>query len=394
MITLKIFGSSDNFSLKSMAMIPRLLMVTKCLFTAMKISSKKKLSFKVEDTFIKENYMLSGERVTVFTQTSENKYIKLNLEFVFKGKGIQTKVASLSSVDYHWSVSGFYRLDQMLKTISNLPNCYNPLTPKDFAIYVLDDYAVHIIPEIRKALYQRVYVLVVMRGGIIGFIQANDTDLHHHIKSCYRNEEMALVLKKLEVEKNKVLNSEVPANLQAIIKKLILPKGIRRANIEGNELLDYMECEAIFDDLEATRQSDNNDLFFSDEERDQENVALEQGNDVSTTNMPVSPKPSIISSIQNICSDPEVNRDAKFLDDHQKVFEDNGTSIMFKPHLSKMKSAFYEARRSVKKIILTENNINKQQKDKENASKPENTNTLVNIAQEGDSNIFELLQNL
>ena len=54
-----------------------------------------------------------------------------------------------------------------------------------------------------------------------------------------------------------------------------------------------MEAEAIFDDLEATQQSDNNDLFSRDEESDQENVALEQ-DDVSTTNTPVSPKPSII----------------------------------------------------------------------------------------------------
>ena len=58
--------------------------------------------------------------------------------------------------------------------------------------------------EIKKALYQRGYVLIVMGGGITGFIQANDTDLHHHLKSRYRNEEMTLMLKKLEVDKNKV----------------------------------------------------------------------------------------------------------------------------------------------------------------------------------------------
>ena len=51
----------------------------------------------------------------------------------------------------------------MLKTISNLPNRFNPFTQKDFAIYVLDDYAVHLMPEIQKAYYQRGYVLVVMR---------------------------------------------------------------------------------------------------------------------------------------------------------------------------------------------------------------------------------------
>ena len=97
-------------------------------------SQQKTLSFKGEYTFIKEKYMLSRERVTVFTQVSSNKNIKLNPEFVFRGKGTRTKVAAPDSVNYYWSVSGSYRLDQMLKTISNLPNHYNPFTTKDFAI--------------------------------------------------------------------------------------------------------------------------------------------------------------------------------------------------------------------------------------------------------------------
>ena len=67
---------------------------------------------------------------------------------------------------------------------------------------------------------------------------------------------------------------------------------------------------------------------------------------------------------------------------------------MFKPHLNKMKSAFYEARRIVKKRILTENNVNKQPKDEENGKEPENTNARLDIAQENDNNNFELLQNL
>ena len=207
----------------------------------------------------------------------------------------------------------------MLKTISYLPNHYNPLTPKDFAIYVLDNYAVHLMPEVRKALYQRGYVLALMGGGITGFIQANDTDLHHHLNSRYRNEEMVLMLKKLKVDKNKVLapsreeminmllaawketdvdftavfkklfvtnkfngsedflvsdklfsfigddmsefrrqllNSEVAINLQAVIKKLIPPKGIQRNKIDGSELLDFMEGEVIFNNLESKDQSE------------------------------------------------------------------------------------------------------------------------------------------
>ena len=59
------------------------------------------------------------------------------------------------------------------------------------------------MPEIRKALYQRGYVLVLMGGGITGFIQASNTNPHHRFKGCYRNKEMVLMLKKLEVVKTK-----------------------------------------------------------------------------------------------------------------------------------------------------------------------------------------------
>ena len=84
------------------------------------------------------------------------------------------------------------------KNIKNLPHCFNPFTQKGLAIYVLDDYAVHLMPEIRKALYEKGYILMLMCGGITGFIQANDTDLHKRLKALYREEEMNLMLKILE----------------------------------------------------------------------------------------------------------------------------------------------------------------------------------------------------
>ena len=53
----------------------------------------------------------------------------------------------------------------------------------------------------------------------------------------------------------------------------------------------------------------------------------------------------------NISDDPLINKDAKFLDAFQNAFEANETSVVFKPHFTKLKAAFYEARRSVKKRI-------------------------------------------
>ena len=41
--------------------------------------------------------------------------------------------------------------------------------------------------------------------------------------------------------RRELLKSVLPANLQIVIKKIIKPKGIRRKNLEGFELLNYME---------------------------------------------------------------------------------------------------------------------------------------------------------
>ena len=116
-------------------------------------SQQKTMAFKNEDAFVKENHSLSRERVTVFTQVSSTKDISLKPEFVFKGQGTRTNIDT-TNVNYKWSPSGSYRLEHMLKTIKNLPNRFNPFTQKGFAIYVIDDYAVHLMPEIRKALYE------------------------------------------------------------------------------------------------------------------------------------------------------------------------------------------------------------------------------------------------
>ena len=63
-----------------------------------------------------------------------------------------------------------------------------------------------------------------------------------------------------------------------------------------------------------------------------------------------------------------MSKDAKFLVNLQKVFEDDETSLKFKPHLNKMKSAFYEASvvQKKKKKGITETIVNKQR----NASEP------------------------
>ena len=50
-------------------------------------SQQKTLTFKGQDTFVKDNHMLSRERATVFTQVSSDPAININPEFVSNGPG-------------------------------------------------------------------------------------------------------------------------------------------------------------------------------------------------------------------------------------------------------------------------------------------------------------------
>ena len=60
------------------------------------------------------------------------------------------------------------------------------------------------MPEARKDFYEQGYILIVMGGGITGFIQANDIDLHCCLKALYSQGEMVLMLNMLEMDKSKV----------------------------------------------------------------------------------------------------------------------------------------------------------------------------------------------
>mmetsp|Transcript_6581 Transcript_6581/g.9511 ORF Transcript_6581/g.9511 Transcript_6581/m.9511 type:complete len:197 (+) Transcript_6581:266-856(+) len=151
-----------------------------------KNSSQKTLSFTGETTDVKESYMLSQERVTVFTQGFTDPARPLpDPEFVFKGKGTTTKLNHSPGIKSHWSPKGSYCLDTMLSTIENLPNRYNMISESNFALYILDDYSVHITDRVRKALLAKGYILVVIGGCITGDVQCNDTHIHHKLKKAY-----------------------------------------------------------------------------------------------------------------------------------------------------------------------------------------------------------------
>ena len=117
---------------------------------------------------------------------------------------MKTHLEPPEGVNYEWAPKGSYRIEQILGMIKKLPNRFNMFTEKGFAIYVLDDYAVHLMPEIRQALFKKGYILVIIGGGITGDIQINDTHCHCRLKSQYRDLEMKLILEQLEKNPTKI----------------------------------------------------------------------------------------------------------------------------------------------------------------------------------------------
>ena len=69
---------------------------------------QKTLSLKSEETFVKENYMLSRERVTCFTQLCSDPKFDLKPEFLFKGKGARTRLTPPEGVNDQWVLKGSY----------------------------------------------------------------------------------------------------------------------------------------------------------------------------------------------------------------------------------------------------------------------------------------------
>ena len=244
-------------------------------------------------------------------------------EFVFKGKGTQTHRTPPEGINYQWAPKGSYRIEQILDMIKQLSNRFNMFTEKGYAIYVLDDYSVHLMPEVRQPLLKKGYVFVVTGVGVTGDIQINDTSCHYNLKKHYRELEINLMLEQLNNDPNKIpspsrdemmrmllkawellhvdterefkslfvinaldgsedylvsdklyalfgnemvkfktelMTSRPAKTLKEVIRKLIPPKGVKqKGNEEGIELLDCKEEEIP---LERLEQEFDNELWM------------------------------------------------------------------------------------------------------------------------------------
>ena len=121
----------------------------------------KSLNFKgqTQTTFVKENHMLSRERITVMTSVSSfPKVVPPNLEFVFKGVGTRTKLNPPPKVSFQWAPKGSYRLEHMQSFVGKVvPEVPVMFSPKLRRIFTLDDYSVHLDPSISDKLVKRGY---------------------------------------------------------------------------------------------------------------------------------------------------------------------------------------------------------------------------------------------
>ena len=85
----------------------------------------------------------------------------------------------------------------MLDKVANLSNRHNLFAENNYALYILDDYSVHVTGKVRKALLAKGYILIVIVGGITGDVQCNDTHVHHLLKKKYRELEAELMIEML-----------------------------------------------------------------------------------------------------------------------------------------------------------------------------------------------------
>ena len=71
-----------------------------------------------------------------------------------------------------------------------------------FAICILDDCAVYLMPEVCRSHWKRGYILVILAGGITGIVQINDP--HRALKSGCRKKKSQLMLQMLSDHPQKV----------------------------------------------------------------------------------------------------------------------------------------------------------------------------------------------
>ena len=99
--------------------------------------------------------------------------------------------------------------------------------------------------------------------------------------------------------------------------------------------------------------------YYDDDEVESDNVVAEE-NQHQIGLITISSASKKETSLLSFTSDPEIKKDAEFLDKFQQIMEDSGTSKLFIPYMSQFRATIQKARRSIKKRIETKASTNPQ----------------------------------
>ena len=277
---------------------------------------------------------------------------------------------------------------------------------RNYAIYVLDDYSVNLMPEIKEALLKRGYVPVIIGGGVTRDIQINDTGLHCPLKVKYRELEQNLMLDQLRVDPSKMpqpsrddmmkLLAESFNSVKIDVVNCFKALWVTNA-LDGSE--DYLVSEKVialvgshlkeFRDERTKKDSPKSvkqllrsltspkcvkcknrqaepfdkgfelfdcegQLWQNDEKHDEDCDDGERSEDQDTvTSKDVTTGEQNIIPPSDLCEDDsDLHKDAVFLDQLGKLLSDAETTNNFRTHLTDFKRNYITDRRSVKKCIL------------------------------------------
>ena len=321
-------------------------------------------------------------------------------------------------MNVQWAPKGSYRLENMLSMVEKLPNRYNMFSNKDFAIYVLDDYSVHLQTELCDALLKKGYILIIIGGGVTGDIQVNDTHYHHQLKQKYRDLESDLMIRKLRAETGKVpsptrddmmcmLNESWNATCDHIDPILALKNNFIMNALDGSE--DFLVRETIKNlvgeeivrfrnelmrtpppkslkeliksitppkgvirltkndkpddegqellDCEGEEIMPNNENETDEvnSEEEESEIHVAENTD-SSTSQDTNEKIDHITDLPATSNDEKVNQDINFINSISTVVRQyqGKTSTLFLPYLSQFKSTVASAKRSLKKRLHSE----------------------------------------
>ena len=70
-----------------------------------------------------------------------------------------------------WAERGSYGEDNVLAFINNLIGQPVQFSPARRCIFLLDDYSAHLGDDVKKALYNKGYLLRIIAGGITGDVK-------------------------------------------------------------------------------------------------------------------------------------------------------------------------------------------------------------------------------